>query len=397
MSRFSAYAACLLMLPAIEIAHAQQACENPAPVSLADPFAPGILADENGEVVQFQAGSIDASLLPQPSAIMTGGVIVRRGNRLAGADSAEYDPETLSLHLEGGVRYQDPNTEIVSDRADFTYESGEIRFEGAEFLLGASSARGAADVLMISQQGTLDLGNVSYTTCPADSNDWLLEAGSIELDTSTGVGTARKVKLRFQGVPVIYAPYLSFPLSNARKSGVLTPTIGSAGRSGNELEIPYYWNIRENYDATISPRWLSNRGLQVGTEFRYLTERNEGMAVVEVLANDSLLDQRRSLVSVDHQTLFNNGWRNIIDYREVSDSQYFEDLGGTLSLTSITHLNRNVRFDYFNDHWAFFGQVQDFPDTRRHHSARRPALPPTPASQGTWPLPRPVAGIGVGF
>jgi LPS-assembly protein len=346
----------------VSASHAQEnlSCVAPRVGSLANNPLETAFGDPNDETVQFQAGRIDANMLPAPTASMSGGVLVRRGDRLAGADSAEYNPDTQALSLRGNVRYLDPTTEIVSQSAEFAYNTGLIRFEDARFLLGGNNSSGAASVLQISQTGMLDLKDVSYTTCPPDSKDWVIEASDINIDTGTGVGTARGVKLRFKGVPILYAPYFSFPISNARKSGILTPTIGSAGRSGNEISLPYYWNIRENYDATISPRWLSDRGLQLGTEFRYLTKRNDGIAFVEYLANDSLEDRSRYLVSLDHRTMFDSGWRNLIDFRQVSDSQYFEDLGGTLSLASTTHLNRNLQFDYFGDHWALFAQVQDY-------------------------------------
>ncbi|MDZ7644777.1 MAG: LPS assembly protein LptD [Woeseiaceae bacterium] len=136
--------------------------------------------------------------------------------------------------------------------------------------------------------------------------------------------------------------------------------IGSTGRSGNELSIPWYWNIAPNFDATLTPRLLTERGLQFGTEFRYLTPRNEGVAQVEYLADDQLFGDTRHLATYRHTTLFDNGWRNRIDFRETSDSQFFEDLGGSLSVSSTTHLNRAVTFDYFDDHWSFLGRVQDY-------------------------------------
>ncbi len=363
MSKISANSACLCLLLAAPLAYAQDSlvCEAPLVGSLSDNAYAKAFGDPEDESVQFEAGRIDAQMLPAPSASMSGGVLVRRGDRLAAADSADYSPETQTLSLRGDVSYMDPSTEIVSQSAEFAFETGRIRFENAEFLLGANNSRGSANVLQISQEGTLDLNNVSYTTCPPDSNDWVIEAGDINIDTGSGVGTARNVKLRFKGVPILYAPYFSFPISNARKSGILTPTIGSTARSGSEVSVPYYWNIRENYDATISPRWLSDRGLQLGTEFRYLTKRNNGNAVVEYLAADSLTDdQSRYLIALEHRTLFDNGWRNLVDIRDVSDSQYFEDLGGTLSLSSTTHLDRNVQFDFFGDHWAMFAQVHDY-------------------------------------
>lgn len=350
------------MLLAASAVYAQLdlACQIPLSRSLANESRLASFGDPDDDTLYFDVGAADVQFFADQNAVLTGGVVVQRGDKLIGADHANYDSESRSLHMEGNVRFEDPGTEIVSNSADFAYDTGQIRFESAEFRLAANNSRGKASLLQISQNGTLDLEQVSYTTCPPGSNAWLLLAGDVELDTAAGVGTARNVKLIFQGVPILYTPYLSFPLGDARKSGILTPTVGSAGRSGNEIGLPYYWNIRENYDATFSPRFLTNRGFQLGTEFRYLTKRSDGEATFDVLANDDLVNKSRRFSALKHRTRFNNGWRNLIDFRKVSDTRYFEDLGGSLSLASITHLNRNLQFDFFGDHWTLFGQVQEY-------------------------------------
>jgi len=350
----------LLMLAPLPVHSDETAC--PADNTL--PLHPDLLQyagdDEHQAAIVFEAGQVDASIGENPAASLSGGVSVRRGSRMAGAERAYYDPDAVALILEGNVLYRDLNTEISSTAAEFSYTTGSIRFAGAEFRLGQSNSRGSASAIDISQDGTLHLGGVSYTTCPPGSDDWLLQAGSINLDTAEGVGTARDVKLRFQNVPILYTPYLSFPLGSARKTGLLTPEIGSSGRSGNELSVPWYWNIAENYDATLTPRLLTDRGLQLGTEFRYLTARNAGIAEIEYLADDNLFGSSRHLLDFQHRTLFDNGWRNRIDYRETSDDSFFEDLGGSLSASSITHLNRSVTFDYFGEHWSFLARLQDY-------------------------------------
>lgn len=291
---------------------------------------------------------------------MSGGVLVRRGDRLAGADEAEYDPEQRSLQLEGDVRYEDTGTRILSDSAEFAYESGRIEFSGARFSLAAGNSRGGAGKVLITEAGELQLDRVEYTTCPPDSEDWLLQADDIDLDTRNGIGTARDIRLRFKNIPILWAPFISFPIGEARKSGILTPEIGSSGRSGNELRVPFYWNIATNYDATITPRILTDRGLQLQTEFRYLTDRHEGSVVAQYLPDDELVDEARHLLSVRHRSLFDNGWRGLLDYREVSDDQYFEDLGGSLSASSTTHLDRHLSFDWHTEHMDVFAQLQGF-------------------------------------
>ncbi len=336
------------------------ACESPSARELAEGSLLELYGVGDPDVIELLASEFEAVMGERPAASMSGGVVLRRGNRLAGAETATFDSVQRALKLTGGVRYEDPDSLILSDSAEFGYDSGLIRFEGAEFEVGPDNARGEASVLEISQDGRLRLVDVGYTTCPPESNDWIIEASEIELDTRTGVGKARGVRLRFQGVPILYTPYLSFPITNARKSGVLTPEIGSTGRSGNELSIPYYWNIAENYDATLTPRLLTERGLQFGTEFRYLLENSDGILEVEYLPDDTKFGENRHQIRFEHQTLFASGWRNQIDFRDVSDNQYFEDLGGSLSASSITHLNRSLAFDFFGENWSLFGRVQEF-------------------------------------
>jgi LPS-assembly protein len=357
-AKYKIFACCLLA-----VTNANGADPLACGTSLGDPLGKDPTLSRvplgNPETIVFEAGQLEAQLGAEATARMSGGVMLRRDDKLAGAETAYFDPDQKAIHLQGGVRYEDSATQIISDSAEFSYESGRIRFEDAEFSVGSDS-RGAATALEINQDGRLILDGVEYTTCPPGSEDWLLQGNSIELDTGTGVGTATGVKLRFKGVPILYTPYLSFPISDARKSGILTPEFGSAGRSGSEIRVPYYWNIAPNYDATITPRQLTNRGLQLETQFRYMTERNDGVITADYLPDDSILDRARHQVQLRHRTLFQNNWRNQVDFREVSDSQYFEDLGGSLSISSITHLNRSIRFDYHTDTLSLFGQLQDY-------------------------------------
>ena len=357
-SRYLITSICLLGLPAVHAAD-PLACENTLGTGLVED-APKAVPLDDPNAIQLEAGRFEAQLGERPTASLSGGILLRRADKLAGADSARYDPETLSLYLSGDVRYEDPGTQIRSDSAEFEYESGRIGFSGAEFWMGSNNSRGAADRLQISQDGLLQLDNVSYTTCPPGSNDWLLQANDIDLDSRSGTGTARGVKLRFQGVPILYAPYLSFPISDARKSGVLTPEIGSTSRSGNEIVVPFYWNIAPNYDATFTPRILTDRGVQMQGQFRYLTKAHNGVIDAEYLNDDSLTGESRSYVGVDHTSLLRKRLRGEIEFREVSDNQYFEDLGGSLSTSTITHLNRSMRFDFHTDKLSLFGQVQDY-------------------------------------
>jgi LPS-assembly protein len=356
-AKFLIIAGALLVLP-----HARAAEPTSCSTALeripeeSQPAAP----DTDSGKITLYVGGIEGQLGDKPKASITGGIYVRQGNKLAGAESAHYDPENKTLFLEGGVKYEDPDTQVASRSGELSYDFGRIRFLGAKFSVASNNAHGAADIIQIDRQGELALQDVSYTTCEEGSNDWLLEARDINLDTIAGVGTARGVKLRFQGVPIFYTPYLSFPVGDARKSGVLSPQIGSTNRSGTEFVLPYYWNLAPNYDLTTTPRYLSDRGLQLQTQFRYLTKQSEGRADVEYLPDDNMFGDTRLMTRLRHRTIFDNEWRNRINFYQVSDDQYFEDLGGSLSSSSTTHLERNLIFDYYTDTLSLFGQLQDY-------------------------------------
>lgn len=170
---------CSLLVATAAHADADPSCTTTLGRELAADSPLREIVSDNPETIQLEAGTFEAQMGDKPSASMTGGVLLRRDDKYAGADSARYDPEQRALLLEGGVRYEDPGTQILSRSAEFGYDAGRIRFEGAEFSLGSSNARGAAEELEINQNGTLSLGGVEYTTCPPGSEDWLLQGKSI--------------------------------------------------------------------------------------------------------------------------------------------------------------------------------------------------------------------------
>ncbi len=331
-------------------------CEAPEPSAAAEvtTFTPA--ADD--EQIRLEAGEAEVRL--GGAASLSGGVVVGRSDFLLEAERAEYDPAERSLSLSGDVHYGGADAEVRSQLAEFSYDAGRLRFEDAEFGLNARGSRGDAGVLQIDREGRLTLEDVTYTTCPPNDDDWLLRGREIRLETARGMGSARNVRLEFLGVPILYAPYLSFPITDARKSGFLIPDIGSSGRSGTDVSVPYYWNIAPNYDATLTPRILTRRGIQLNTEFRVLTGNSEGIAELEYLPSDNETGEDRIYMNLRDRTIINDRVRALLAVRSVSDDNYFEDLGGSLSETSITHLNQSLSFDYPGRHWYLAADFRIF-------------------------------------
>ena len=171
-----------------------------------------------------------------------------------------------------------------------------------EFELPERPARGAAQQMELTPDGLVRLQQVSFSTCPDEQPDWRIRARSIELDTRARNGTGRNAAIEFKGVPILYLPYLSFPLGNQRKSGFLFPSLGHTTRSGVQVAVPYYWNIAPNYDLTFMPSWYSKRGVDFAGEARYLTPDNRGTLSFNLLPVDDIADRDRHRVHLQHRT-----------------------------------------------------------------------------------------------
>jgi LPS-assembly protein len=274
------------------------------------------------------------------------------------ASMADGDVDVL-----GRVNFVGSDVTVYGEDAHYDDETETISFTGAGFDLPKRPARGSADQIEVTlSDSRVSLANVLFTTCPADNVAWELSARNIALDVNGGVGTARGVKLDFKGVPILYAPYFTFPINDQRKSGFLTPDVSRRDRTGFDLIVPYYLNLAPNYDLTLEPRYMSERGTQVRSDFRYLLPRSEGEFGFEYLPDDNETETARRYVNLQHESLFGarDQWQVLAGIEEVSDDTYFEDLGSSLSVTSQTHLNRFVDLNFFAPNWSLLTRFQNY-------------------------------------
>ena len=162
------------------------------------------------------------------------------------------------------------------------------------------------------------------------------------------------------GVPILYSPWMDFPLNNQRKSGFIAPTYGFTVKGGNELTLPYYWNIAPDRDATIAPRYMLKRGLMLNNEFRYLEPKYGGEVQLDVLPHDALENISRDRVGFKHQQVLASGLNGYIDFNRVSDDDYFRDLANSANSTSQVNLMREAVLSYQTGPWYAAVRVQHF-------------------------------------
>jgi LPS-assembly protein len=283
----------------------------------------------------------------------------KRGQAIT-ADQMLYLQDSKDVAANGSVHIEQDNNRISGPRLNLNLGSNTGDMEQPEFYLGDNHARGTADKLHMAGKQNYSMDNVTYTTCPADRDDWLLKMRELEIDRNSQIGTAHHARVEFMGVPFLYTPWMDFALNNQRKSGFLGPEFGSTVQGGSEMTLPYYWNIAPNRDATFAPRIMSKRGLLLNNEFRYLEPTYSGEAHYDLLPGDRLADRTRSRLALTHAQRLGYGLTGELNLNRVSDDAYFRDLASTVSSTSQTNLMREGMLAYSGGWWNAAARVQSF-------------------------------------
>ena len=311
----------------------------------------------SGGAIQIDAAHVDSDVARKLS-IFTGNVVIRQGDREIKADQVQVDAQK-NIKGQGGVDYTDPIVHVLGAGGDYS-PTGGADFRSAQFELLQRPARGSAETMNLTPEGILDLKQVSFTTCPANEKSWSLDAKEITLDTRAKIGEAHDAKVEFQGVPIFYLPWASFPLGDERKSGFLFPVIGTTSRGGVELAVPYYWNIAPNMDLTAEPIEYSRRGIDLGGDFRYLEPGSKGEFVWHYLPDDSVFGGSRSDVRLNNISDLTDQLRFSVAAENVSDPQYFQDFSQGPEGTSTAFVERRATLSYRDDHWRVDGEAQEY-------------------------------------
>ncbi|RUO24304.1 LPS-assembly protein LptD [Aliidiomarina minuta] len=328
------------------------------PSSTSDDISPALY-----NAVQVTADQ--ANVLHNSYASYLGNVELRHNQQLLQTESAEYNQITGEIRADGGLYFNDGYVAVRGDTFHAHTLQQSATIQDIDYHLVGTSALGSASVLDIQESGgyqNLNFRRASFTTCPGDRPAWQVRARRIEMKEDESWGVAHGAQVRLFNVPVIYIPRFSFPLTDERKSGLLYPTVRSSSRNGLEFEIPYYFNLSPNYDATLTPRYMSERGLMGMAEQRYLSEDHQGQFNIEYLNNDSSrqADNSRFFWRVEHEAEFSSRWSGYVDTSHVSDVNYFNDFGSQFASPADAHIYRRGQVDYQHQNWTAQVQVEDF-------------------------------------
>ena len=300
-----------------------------------------------------------ASLREDGVSVAEGNVVLTTPERIITSQRMDYDPAAGRAEASGEVTVRTREAYFEGDRLRQHLEAGKVELEGATFTHPGPHVRGEAERVENERGVTLAAGG-TFTTCDPDSSAWVVKASSVKLDHRTGTGTARNARLSIFNVPVLYTPWISFPLGSERKSGFLVPVYETADNVGTSLTTPYYLNLAPNYDATLRPRLTSRRGPVLGGQFRYLTARGAGAFETEVVPEDRLTGDSRTLLSFQAWRGLAPGLGARVQYARVSDVDFLRDLGTGTAVATTDHLRRFAGITYDLAPMRFRAEVEDF-------------------------------------
>ncbi|WP_144111541.1 LPS-assembly protein LptD [Paraburkholderia sp. BCC1886] len=362
--------AALIAVPGLmpALAHAQLVGEAAQPQSIDLPWGMQLAPQLEEHPLQpgqkpatFVLGDTTSGTTDQDMAAK-GSAEIRRNAVVIKADALHYDEDTDMADAYGHVHVANSGNTFVGPEAHMRVDSSEGYMSAPKYHFNLTGGSGSAERVDLLDNERSVFTKGTYTACDCEDNPaWYIKGSEFDFDTGADEGVAHNGVLFFQGVPVFASPWLSFPLSGERRSGVLPPTFSLSSTNGFELSVPYYFNLAPNRDLTVTPRLISKRGVQLQSTFRYLSPTYSGSITGEFLPDDHITKTNRYALYIQHNQNFGNGFGGYIYYNKVSDNTYPEDLSSSVNqFMNGTQLlyQQEAGLTYNNGPWSVLAREQ---------------------------------------
>jgi len=330
---------------------------------------PLVKGDPNQLPVHIQADQATANY--PDNAVFTGNVDIEQGNSNLTAKQVDLDQKQLdkgepvrTVTATGDVHYNDNQIKLNGPKAWSNLNTKDTDVYQGDYQMVGRQGRGIADTMKMRGNSRYTvLENGTFTSCLPGDDSWSVLGSEVIHDREEQVAEIYNARFRIGKVPVFYSPYLQLPVGDKRRSGFLIPNAKYSSKSGFETSIPYYLNLAPNYDATITPHYMSNRGTQLQSEFRYLTTPGLGLVQFDWLPSDSQYAKDAGTIypkdsSTDrwmfywrHNGVMDDVWRFNVDYTRVSDPNYFTDLTSQYGSTTDGYATQKFSVGYADEHW----------------------------------------------
>ena len=334
------------------------------------PHFTGEVVSENPNDLPVYIEADQAEITQPRSGIYKGRVDVKQGNRHLQSAEVEVQQQGSGDNVQryafarGGFDYRDNQINLLGDDAKIHLNTKDTDVRNAHYQLVDRQGRGSAESVELRDDYRV-MKNATFTSCLQDDHSWSIYADEMRQHVKEEYAEMWHARFKVQGVPVFYTPYLQLPIGDRRRSGLLIPTLGHGSRDGYFYAQPVYWNIAPNLDATLTPKYMSRRGWQLNSEFRYLTTLGEGQIAGEYLGDDRLKDydsenRKRHLFYWKHNAAFARDWRLDLNYTKVSDKRYFNDFDSAYGSSTDGYADQTGRIAYYQPNYNIAMFVKQF-------------------------------------
>jgi len=288
---------------------------------------------------------------PEGDSVLQGNVIIDQEGRTIRADQVTIDSTQTYANAQGRVQLAQSGLLTQSDQINYNLKTQTGDLNNSFYISEQQHAHGHASQIKRANENLVILKDASYTACPPEQKPaWRIQAKEIELNQDTGRGVTRGTKLYVKDVPVLAVPYFNFPIDDRRTTGILNPNFGYSNDGGAKLTVPVYLNLAPNYDLTLTPSYMSKRGVKLDGEFRYMTENfGSGRIWGGYLPTDNQYDNKdREDLHFLHNWKINDQWSTNLEYNHASDKDYFSDFDTNPNSKTELNLRRAWELNYQN-------------------------------------------------
>ncbi len=293
-------------------------------------FANHLIAEQEIRIKSIDAQKI--STLEDESLLMEGSVKIITNQFDLETSKAIYNKKTGKLILEGNVKLLAEKIKSDSSSLFLDLNNNIMTLENSKFNY-LNQSFGNAESILLRTAGETIITSSSWNNCSEDSPIWDLKIKEVKLLEEKENVVIKGLTLKIKDIPIFYIPYVRSAVGDSRVSGFLTPSL-KQGKDGLDVSIPYYFNLAQNFDLEVSPRYISKRGFGISSEFRYLTQISSGQ-INGVLFNEDKeysretgdINNKRWEASWEHRAYFSNNLSMNFKYQDTSDAYFYRDIG----------------------------------------------------------------------
>ena len=255
-----------------------------------------------------------------------GNVVVDWKDSKLTADKVRYNTETRMLYAYGAVVLTKEKSVLKGETLVVNTETGHAEIDPGLLTVPDKSMTIKADKFIRISEDQYKATATELTSCDIADPSWKFGSSKMNVDVD-GFATGRNVIFYIKDIPVLYIPWIAFPVSRERRSGLLFPRYGNSTSRGLQLDIPIYWAISPSQDLQLDLNLMERRGVGTGVNYRYIRSRESEGHTSAFQIYDKVEKRLRWQLALDHREIFSPTSNLRVSVNKSSDRTFLTDYG----------------------------------------------------------------------